>query len=75
MNLKLIGERIKYLRTHKIFLSQEDFSVKLGYDRTYMSRVESGRQNITIETLIKICEGLEISLKEFFDFEVTNEEA
>ncbi len=75
MNLKLIGERIKYLRTHKIFLSQEDFSVKLGYDRTYMSRVESGRQNITIETLIKICEGLEISLKDFFDFEVKNEEA
>ena len=75
MNLKLIGERIKYLRTHKIFLSQEDFSVKLGYDRTYMSRVESGRQNITIETLIKICEGLEISLKDFFDFEVENEEA
>ena len=70
MNLKLIGERIKYLRTHKIYLSQEDFSVKLGYDRTYMSRVESGRQNITIETLIKICEGLEISLKDFFDLEV-----
>mgnify|MGYP003452052110 CR=1 FL=1 len=75
MNLKLIGERIKYLRTYKIYLSQEDFSVKLGYDRTYMSRVESGRQNITIETLIKISEGLEISLKDFFDFEVENEEA
>ena len=35
-----------------------------------MSRVESGKQNITIETLIKICEGLEVSLKDFFDFEV-----
>lgn len=70
MDIKIIGERIKYLRTNRVFLSQEDFSIKLGYDRTYMSRVESGRQNVTIETLIKICEGLEVSLKEFFDFEV-----
>ena len=73
MDIKIIGERIKYLRTNRVFLSQEDFSIKLGYDRTYMSRVESGRQNITIETLIKICEGLEVSLKEFFDFEVLDE--
>jgi len=70
MDLKIIGERIKFLRTNKAYLSQEDLSIKLGYDRTYMSRVESGKQNITIETLIKICEGLEISLKDFFDFEV-----
>ena len=70
MDLKVIGERIKFLRVNRVFLSQEDFSVKLGYDRTYMSRVESGKQNITIETLIKICEGLEVSLKDFFDFEV-----
>lgn len=69
MTLKTIGNRIKEIRTKKTCLSQEDLAIKLGYDRTYMSRVESGKQNITVETLIKICEGLEISLKEFFDFQ------
>lgn len=68
MTLKIIGNRIKEIRTERTYLSQEELAIKLGYDRTYMSRVESGRQNITVETLIKICEGLEISLKDFFDF-------
>lgn len=69
MTLKTIGNRIKEIRTERTYLSQEELAIKLGYDRTYMSRVESGRQNITVETLIKICEGLEISLKDFFDFQ------
>lgn len=69
MTLRIIGNRIKEIRIERTYLSQEEFAIKLGYDRTYMSRVESGRQNITVETLIKICEGLEISLKEFFDFQ------
>lgn len=69
MTLRIIGNRIKEIRIERTYLSQEELAIKLGYDRTYMSRVESGRQNITVETLIKICEGLEISLKEFFDFQ------
>lgn len=70
MNLKDIGERVKELRNKKVFLSQEDFSIKLGYDRAYISRVEAGKQNITLETFIKIVEGLEVTMKDFFDFEV-----
>ena len=68
MNLKLIGERIKNLRITNNVLSQEDFSKSIGFDRTYMSRIESGKQNLTIKTLIKICDGLNITLKDFFDF-------
>lgn len=69
MNARIIGERIKDLRINKVYLSQEDFAIKLGYDRTFVSRIESGKQNATIETLIKICNGLEVSFKDFFDFE------
>lgn len=61
-----IGLRIKELRISKANLSQEDFANKLGFDRTYLSRVESGKQNLTIETLDMICKGLSISLSEFF---------
>ena len=69
MNLEKIGERIKTLRVHYTNLSQEQFGQRLGFDKTYISRIESGKQNITIETLIRICEGLGVSLKLFFDFE------
>ena len=68
MDIKLIGDRVKKLRTQNTSFSQEEFAKIVGLDRTYMSRVESGKQNITIETLFRICDGLDISLKDFFDF-------
>jgi len=69
MNLEKIGNRIRYLRVNYSNLSQDEFAKKLGYDRAYLSRVESGKQNLTVESLIKICEGLNVTLKDFFDFE------
>ena len=68
MNLEMIGNRIKFLRINYTNYSQEDFAKKLGFNRSYLSRVESGKQNITIENLILICEkGLKVSLNDFFD--------
>jgi len=69
MNLEKIGERIRTLRIQYTNLSQEQFGQRLGFDKTYISRIESGKQNITIETLIKICDGIGVSLKLFFDFD------
>ena len=68
MDLKTIGERIKELRL-KNSMSQEEFAEKIGLDRSYICRIESGQKNLTLETLIKICEGLNVSLKELFEFE------
>ncbi len=69
MNLISLGKRIKYLRINKAKLSQEDFSKKIGLDRSYLSRIESGNQNVTITILFKIICGLDVDLKDFFDFE------
>lgn len=70
MNLEKIGNRIRFLRINYTNYSQDEFASRIDVDRSYLSRVESGKQNITIETLIRICEeGLGISLKRFFDFE------
>ena len=69
MNLEKIGSRIRYIRVNYTGLSQDEFAKQLGYDRAYLSRVESGKQNLTVESLIKICDGLKISLKDFFDFD------
>ena len=70
MNLEIIGNRIRVLRINYTNYSQDEFASRIDVDRSYLSRVESGKQNITLETLIRICEeGLGISLKRFFDFE------
>ena len=61
-----IGSRIKELRINKLKITQEEFAKILGVDRTYLSRIESGKQNLTLNTLIDICSKLDVSLSEFF---------
>ena len=67
MDLVSIGNRVKALRNAKD-LSQDGLANKINLDRTYLSRVEAGKQNMTVETLLKICDGLGVTVKEFFDF-------
>lgn len=63
---EMIGLRIKELRISNTNLNQEDFARRIGFDGAYISRVESGKQNLTIENLQIICQGLNVSLSEFF---------
>ena len=68
MLLKEVGLRIQELRKERLKLTHSEFAKRLGYDRTFLSRVERGVQNITLETLDKICDGLGITIKEFFNY-------
>lgn len=68
MLVKEVGLRIRDLRQSKLNMTQAEFARKLGWDRTFLSRVERGIQNITLETFEKICEGLGVSAKEFFEY-------
>ena len=70
-----IGLRIKELRT-ELQLSQEAIAYKAEIDRTFMTHVENGRRNVSVETLEKIiCSGLEIDFKEFFDTDLFQSKA
>ena len=64
-----IGKKIKKIREKKLNISQKDFALKINLDPTYVSRDESGKQNLTIDTLEQICNALNMTLKEFFDYE------
>lgn len=64
---KEIGRRIKALRKNKLHLTQAEFAKRLNWDRTFISRIESGKQNITIESLAQICRELNVSFQEFFE--------
>jgi len=61
-----VGQRIRELRRQQE-LSQEALANKSEVDRTYMTDVENGRRNVSIEVLERIVAALEISIAEFFD--------
>lgn len=63
-----IGNRIKELRK-KLGLSQEKLANNCELDRTYVASVENGKRNISIINLEKIVKALNVSLKDFFDYE------
>lgn len=64
--VKNITELIKYERK-KRGLSQEGLALKCEIGRAYMSTVENGQRNISIQMLHQIItQGLEMSLSEFF---------
>ncbi len=67
MSIKVkVGQRIRELRGN-IGISQEALANKAEIDRTYVTDVENGRRNISIENLEKLVNALEIPFKDFFD--------
>lgn len=66
----LFGQRVKALRL-QAGLSQEAFSDKCGLDRTYISGIERGVRNPTLEVIGVIADGLEIELAVLFNFQNT----
>lgn len=59
------GARVRELRIQRGF-SQEKFALLIGMDRTYLSSVEAGKRNISLENINKIANGLQITIKELF---------
>lgn len=62
----LFGQRVRQLRLQQ-GMSQEAFADKCGLDRTYVSGIERGVRNPTLEVIVVITKGLEVSLKDLFD--------
>ena len=59
-----IEEKARYLKAamelrkvrKQLHLSQEELAKKMSVKREFISRIESGRQNVTLDTLYRIAE-------------------
>jgi len=60
-----LGARIRELRLNKD-MTQNDLAVQCDFEKASMSRIESGKTNITVLTLHKICKALDVEIVEFF---------
>ncbi|MEZ7494431.1 helix-turn-helix transcriptional regulator [Leeuwenhoekiella aequorea] len=69
--LKKLGSSIAYYRK-SIGLSQLDLCAKINMEKSNLSAIENGRQNVTTLTLLKITEALQIDMKSLFNFSEDN---
>lgn len=62
---KKFGMRIRELRL-KQKISQENFALSIGMDRSYFASIELGKRNVAICNIKKIADGFNITLEELF---------
>ncbi|NWB42368.1 helix-turn-helix transcriptional regulator [Pseudomonas sp. E6002] len=60
---KTFGQRVRELRSSQGF-SQEAFADRCGFVRTYMSRIETGTANPSLEAAKVLADGLGLSLSD-----------
>ncbi len=69
--IESVAQTIKTIRNSKN-MTQEELAEKAGLDRTYISGIERGVRNITLESLEQIVNALEITIISFLkDLQLT----
>lgn len=63
--LTSLGARIRAIRSSKN-MTQNDLAVECEFEKASMSRIESGKSNPTVRTLLKICRVLEVNIEDLF---------
>ncbi len=67
MDIKeIFGQRIKILRKEK-GLSQEELAERSGLNRPYISGIEQGKRNVSLEVMEKLGIALGVGMGEFFE--------
>ncbi len=67
---KQFGLHVKNIRQEK-GLTQIDVSSRMNKDQQSLQRVESGNVSPSLYYLYELAEGLEIEVKELFDFQIS----
>lgn len=61
------GEHLQKIRAQK-GLSLRKLAVKCDLDDSYISKIENGKFNIQLSSIIELAKGLEVDPKELLDF-------
>ena len=65
---KLIGKQIKILRQAS-GMSQEELAEKVSLSAKYLSRIERGNANPTLDTFMKLADSLQVEVSELLHYE------
>ncbi|MCY8065417.1 helix-turn-helix transcriptional regulator [Bacillus haynesii] len=67
-NLRILFGRMVRHKRMNLGISQEELAFSSGLHRTYISDVERGTRNVSIDSIEKIANALSIPPKDLFDF-------
>jgi len=66
MDIKLrFGQGVRARRA-ALGISQEELAMRIDTDQAYVSRIEAGQMNVTLETVEQIASALGVDAAEFF---------
>ena len=68
---KELGEKVKLLRNRRN-LKQDDLGQLLNLSRSQISNLESGRRNLSVKQLEKLCEYFKVDMTYFIMTETTD---
>jgi transcriptional regulator with XRE-family HTH domain len=68
-----IGLRLKMLRKQKGFTSYEHFAIEHDLSRMHYWKIEKGKANITIRTLVHLLKLHNCSIEDFFGLDIKDE--
>ena len=63
---KIFGKRVRHYRKNKK-LSQEQLAELCDLHPTYIGQLERGEKNASLETIMRVCEGLSVSPEVLFE--------
>ena len=69
---RLLGKRISEIRKRQR-LSQERLAERAGISAQYVSNIERGKENPTLDLLLRLTEALKVSLGQMCDFETVED--
>lgn len=67
----LFGKKVRTIR-ELAEISQEELADLADLDRTYISSIERGKRNVSLNNIFKIAEALEIPVPQLLDFSTNN---
>jgi transcriptional regulator with XRE-family HTH domain len=62
-----LGKRLKYLRRLRN-LTQAQLAEQVGLSVNYVSQIETGVANPKVKTLFALAQGLDVEIRELFEF-------
>lgn len=65
--VKRVGAKLAYIRKSKK-ISQIRLAEITDMNFNYIGQIERGQANVTINTIVKIADALDVEIKEIFDF-------
>jgi predicted transcriptional regulator len=70
---KRFGLAVKQQRK-RLNVSQEELAMRIGADQAYVSRIEAGQMNVTLETVEQIVSALEVEPADLFRIDADSDE-